>query len=296
MELEDTEVAFVDSSTSGGATLSPPKDTLAVRLLLDDYAAYGRGLEDKDQRLLKTKIACAMMQHVTPPNIRIELKAGSILPRRIHAVLAEYFVVQGGLPRVLLDGCPQMTREYMGHRTFGGPEGADAPVGAAVEPKETRTLSEIADQLEQELPAIKRRLDHGADVNDAAEFKDGCAPLFLAAQLGHVEVLGTLADAGAELGWKSPRNGETALHVAAWNGHVLAVRSLAVRGGRAAVNARTDMNQTPLHCAAIYGRTAAVSELLEAGADASLRHDDGETALDFAVKLSKHQVAALLRH
>lgn len=50
------------------------------------------------------------------------------------------------------------------------------------------------------------------------------------------------------------------------------------------MDARDITNRTPLHRAASSGHTAAVQELPEAGADASLEDEDGLTALDNAVK------------
>ena len=96
-----------------------------------------------------------------------------------------------------------------------------------------------------------------------------------------------LADAGADLGWLGRNNqagGETALHAAAKYGHAGAVRSLAARGDRAAVDARGHNNRTSLHEAACFGRTAAVQVLLEAGAGASLKSGSGKTALDYALE------------
>ena len=95
---------------------------------------------------------------------------------------------------------------------------------------DARTLGEIVGQEEQDLPAIKRRLDQGASPNDAAEFRNGVAPLYLAILRDHVEVVDALADAGAKLGWKDPDHGSTALHAAAIWGQAGAVRSLAARG------------------------------------------------------------------
>ena len=52
---------------------------------------------------------------------------------------------------------------------------------------------------------------------------------------------------------------------------------------------------TPLHFAAWNCRTAAAQALLEAGADASLKKDGGETALDLAVREGYPEVAACIR-
>ena len=186
----------------------------------------------------------------------------------------------------------------------GAMEGEPAAGGrgqkAEPEPKEARILSEIASQEEQDLPAIKQRLDQGANPNDAAAFDQyGLIPLhvYVAAGRGHMEVVDALADAGAELGWKGQMDGFTALHAAATNDHAVAVRSLAARGGRAAVDCslRANGHRTPLHLAALNASTAAAKELLEAGVDASLRADGGDTAVDDAVSLGKHDVAELLR-
>ena len=156
------------------------------------------------------------------------------------------------------------------------PEPEPEPETEEPELEETRTLGDIAVREEQDLPGIERRLAQGADLNDAAEYQDGwigsyrgVAPLWLAARNGHVEMVDALvdalADAGADLGWKTSI-GQTALHRAASNGHAGAVRSLATRGGRAAVDARDNGKQTPLE-----GHRAAAQELLETGADASLK-------------------------
>ena len=164
-----------------------------------------------------------------------------------------------------------------------------------MEMAETRSLGDIADQLRQDLPGIKRRLAQGADPNDTAEYKDGVAPLYRAAARGHVEMVDALADAGADLGWKHLHYGNTALHDAARNGHASVVRSLAARGGRAAVDARDNYKQTPLHWAARNGRPATAQVLLEAGADAALKNSIGVTALDLAVSRGKPEVAACIR-
>ena len=151
---------------------------------------------------------------------------------------------------------------------------------------DARTLGEIVGQEEQDLPAIKRRLDQGADPNDAAEFKNGLAPLYMAANRGHVEEVDALADADAELGWKNPINDRTVLHYAAMYGQAGAVRSLATRGGRAALDAQTNDKWTPLHYTAANGHPTAAQLPLEAGADASLTNKNGKTAQDIGSDLA----------
>ena len=236
-------------------------------------------------------------------------------------------------------------RAALDARTIGNdgtplPLAADRNQTAAVQPQpdcepeqpaETRTLGQLqiaGAQERQDLPAIKRRLAQGADPNDTAEHKvykvhkgysgvdlSWGAPLFLAAQQGHVEVVDALVDAGADLGWKldgNPSLGMTALHAAARHGHAGSVRSLAVRGGRAVVDARGNDSRTPLHRAAMKGHPTAAQVLLEAAADTSLIDGAYDTALDVAVEEQsmkhyqsdehyaanlngKHEVAACIR-
>ena len=128
-------------------------------------------------------------------------------------------------------------------------------------------------------------LAQGADPNSPVEFDRGWAPLCLAAIKGHVEVVDVLAGAGADLSWKNPGHymyGSTALQWAADYGRRRnlvnrhpsfdpladqAVRALAAHGGHAAVDARDNRDETPLHHAAMNSHV--VLALLAAGADAA---------------------------
>ena len=175
------------------------------------------------------------------------------------------------------------TRQQMEPRYRPEPEPETEP---ETEPAEARTLGDIAYQRKPDLPAIKRRLAQGADPNDTEEYKYDSAPLWFAGHRGHVEVVDALADAGADLGWNYPGNGRTALHAAAEEGQAGAVRSLATRGGRAALDAQTNDKWTPLHYTAANGHPTAAQLLLEAGADASLTNKNGKTAQDIGSDLA----------
>ena len=52
--------------------------------------------------------------------------------------------------------------------------------------------------------------------------------------------------------------------------------------------------QTALHLAAYRGHLASATRLLEGGADLTLRDNDGKTALDWARQYHKSEVVALL--
>lgn len=69
----------------------------------------------------------------------------------------------------------------------------------------------------------------------------------------------------------------TPLHVAAYKGHVAAIRILVADGAN--VNARNDKQWTPLHAAAAGGRPAAIDALVNRGANVNAEDRDGWTPL-----------------
>lgn len=100
-----------------------------------------------------------------------------------------------------------------------------------------------------------------------------------------------LADAAAHgggskvevLGAADPHSGNTALHMAAANGHVDALRRLVVAG--APLDKRNDAGSTPLHyCAA--GRNGECARVLaDAGADLFVENGAGSTPMDDALRI-----------
>ena len=77
------------------------------------------------------------------------------------------------------------------------------------------------------------------------------------------------------------RNGTRAMHAAAWNGHVDAMRWLQAQG--ADVNARNNDNGfTPMHWAAAGGDVDAMRWLQAQGADVNARNDYGSTRMHWA--------------
>ena len=61
------------------------------------------------------------------------------------------------------------------------------------------------------------------------------------------------------------------------------------------LNHPTNSGTTPLIIASYCGKPEVVRVLLAAGADKDLRNNDGQSALDFAIKQKKDACAALLR-
>lgn len=123
---------------------------------------------------------------------------------------------------------------------------------------------------------------------------DGFTPLGLAAFFGHVEAVKVLLDGGAQVN-ASSRNALKAvpLRSAAVAGHLDIARLLIARG--ADVNAKGEGGQTPLHEVAGGGRIEFARLLLDHGADVNARGDDGKTPLTIALENKQIEMANFLR-
>ncbi len=141
--------------------------------------------------------------------------------------------------------------------------------------------------------AFKALLDDPrVDVN-APNDKDE-TPLMLAAIKGRLDWAQALVRHGAKvnrLGW-SP------LHYAC-SGPDGGVAAWLIQQG-ADINARSPNGSTPLMMAARYGMIDTVPVLLKAGADTTLKNEQGLTALDFALRakrdVSAKQISAAMPH
>jgi len=116
---------------------------------------------------------------------------------------------------------------------------------------------------------------------------DGFTALGLAAHFGKEEAVKLLLEQGAEIDVKSQdgKLNNTALHAAIAGNHDHVVRLLLKQG--ADINARCEGEYrrgfTPLHVAAYFGREAVIQWLLEAGADQTMKTEQGQTAYDLAI-------------
>jgi ankyrin repeat protein len=154
----------------------------------------------------------------------------------------------------------------------------------------------LQDQLEQVLrlaaldgriERVRSSLDQGA-TPDAVD-PDGRTALMMAAYNGHTETVKMLLDCGARVD-ATDRVGRTALMYAASGPFAATVQLLITRG--ADPNIRdTEEGFTALMFAAAEGQVEVIKALLSKGADVTIKDNDGDTALDFAVK-NGHQVAA----
>ena len=112
------------------------------------------------------------------------------------------------------------------------------------------------------------------------------SPLMMAALKGHLPQVRRLIARDADVN----KPGWTPLHYAATGGHVEVMRELL--NAHAYIDAESPNKTTPLMMAARYGSVAAVRLLLESGADPTLRNDQGLTAVDFAFRASRQDVAS----
>jgi ankyrin repeat protein len=123
---------------------------------------------------------------------------------------------------------------------------------------------------------------------------DGWTLLHLAAFFGHVDALRLLLERGAGTGAVSlngPRN--TPLHAGVAGPAALDAARLLVAAG-ADVNARQNGGYTALHSAAQHGSVPLIDVLLDGGADPDLPTEDGRRAIDFARERGHAEAAAHL--
>ncbi|HYD19414.1 MAG TPA: ankyrin repeat domain-containing protein [Patescibacteria group bacterium] len=100
----------------------------------------------------------------------------------------------------------------------------------------------------------------------------------------------TLLEMGADPDFADAR-GETALHYAARMNHTHMIGVLL--HNQASIDKPDDFGWTPLHTAAACGKLEAVKELVEHGADMSLKDSQRDRPLDLVVLRANHQNAVI---
>jgi ankyrin repeat protein len=168
------------------------------------------------------------------------------------------------------------------------------------EPEIAEMLVERGAEVDVFVAAMLGKIDRLGELLQAdpslagAYSEDGWTALHLAAFFGHVEAVRMLIDAGSDVGAVSRNDqGNTALHASLPGAHLQIAEMLLAAGSD--VNARQAHSFTPLHEAALIGDPAIARLLLDHGADAGATTDAGKTALELAEESSHAEVAGLLR-
>ncbi|XP_057340968.1 ankyrin repeat and sterile alpha motif domain-containing protein 1B isoform X4 [Microplitis mediator] len=139
-------------------------------------------------------------------------------------------------------------------------------------------------------PLASLRRGPGANVQDAS----GYSALHHAALNGHKEIVKLLLQHEASTNVIDAK-GSSPLHLAAWAGDADIVRLILSQGPSVPnVNLTTKDNETALHCAAQYGHTEVVAQLLQYGCDPSIRNSRGESALDLAAQYGRLETVQLI--
>jgi hypothetical protein len=116
-----------------------------------------------------------------------------------------------------------------------------------------------------DVDALKRLFEQNPDLHSTivnlVDSEDGCTPVFIAAEGGHLECLRFLIDAGADVD-KRNRKKATPLYIACVNGHHEIVRAL-LRARADVDTPSTDQETLPLYAACLEGRDEVVNALLD---------------------------------
>ena len=126
----------------------------------------------------------------------------------------------------------------------------------------------------------------------AAPGPAGWTALMLAVKRGDAGICTMLIGHGAQVGYRCPQTGLTALHLAAVTKRQDLVELLVHSG--AAVDATLVSGITALHIAAIVGDADSIALLLKCGADKNLRDRTGQAAQEWAQRCKHPEAAELL--
>lgn len=142
--------------------------------------------------------------------------------------------------------------------------------------------------LREPSPKVARALIDWPKTDVEARSAEDESPLMMAALKGQLELARLLIARGADVN----KPGWAPLHYAATHGHLALMQLLLDE--HAYIDAESPNGSTPLMMAAHYGSREAVQLLLEAGADPLLKNRLGLSAIDFALRANRRDMADLI--
>ena len=138
--------------------------------------------------------------------------------------------------------------------------------------------------------AVEKLLVQGAYADAETEEGDRC--LYVAAELGFLEVVRVLVKFGADVEHHNTNQHEnTALHVACLNGHTEVAGYLIDSG--AVVDALNVDQRTPLHMACLQGRRVLATYLIQRGSNIRAKDSDNQSPKDY---LNLHRLPPEAEH
>ena len=144
--------------------------------------------------------------------------------------------------------------------------------------------------LDGDIEGVIAALAQGGRVT--ARSSDGVTPLLAAARNGHTDICALLLAHGSNVNEVKPDTKETALHLAAMEGHNASVEALLTWG--AEVSPMNHSGWTPLHSACQEGHLLCVLTLLKAGASFTLPNNYGSLPIHVAAQNNRIEVVRTL--
>ncbi|KFN40738.1 MAG: ankyrin [Sulfuricurvum sp. MLSB] len=138
---------------------------------------------------------------------------------------------------------------------------------------------------------VKQYLKNGANPNDEEENGESVICFAMRYHCDQ-EIIDVLIDNGADL-FHTDHEGVSVFDVAVTYNNLSLIERL-LREGFDVNHATRNSGFTPLMGAVCYGRTDIIKKMLELGADVSARDSHGFSAIDFARKMHKKSILALL--
>ena len=157
----------------------------------------------------------------------------------------------------------------------------------SVEPGRGETILMLA--LREHSDKVFNLLMAQPEIKIEARANNGDTAIMIASYEDNIEAVKKLIAADAQIN----QPGWTALHYAAVKGN-LEIISLLLEHS-AYIDTESPNKTTPLMIAVRSGKSEAITLLLDEGADATVKNQLGMTALDFALKYEKKEIAEILK-